>query len=201
VNRKSVYFVSTFDPNIQHPSHQLKKLETGFNNTRENDNQKLDIRISFRKSPSLKDLLMFRRSPHDVGVFKCKSGCILCDNHLYTGTFLTLKTGITVRATAIFDCMSRNLLYIIVCGGCKEFYVGETGDLLRNRFNVHRQQSQADAVIRPVAADQHLRRCGKNEYLVFPFFKPKYNSRIYRRIQEDKWIQFLQPKLNALQNT
>jgi hypothetical protein len=33
------------------------------------------------------------------------------------------------------SCISRNLIYILLCNGCQEIYVGETGDLLRTRIN------------------------------------------------------------------
>ena len=31
------------------------------------------------------------------------------------------------------DCDSRNLIYCIVCRGCGEKYIGQTGDVIRNR--------------------------------------------------------------------
>jgi len=197
-HNKSVYFVTTFDPSKCKPSGQLTGILNTFNNTRDSESEKLKINISFRGSPSLKHMLMFRKSPDQNGVHACIAGCILCREYLHTGQYLTLKTGITLIANAHFDCMSRNLIYIIVCSGCLEFYVGETGDCLKNRFAVHRQQGREDAIIAPVKADQHLRTCGKDKYAVFPFRKPKHNSMIYRRQLEDEWIAKLKPKLNAL---
>ena len=31
----------------------------------------------------------------------------------------------------VMDCESRNLIYCIVCRGCGEKYIGQTGDILR----------------------------------------------------------------------
>ena len=38
------------------------------------------------------------------------------------------------------DCTVKNVIYVLVCNGCKEFYIGQTGDKLRNRKTVHIQQ-------------------------------------------------------------
>ena len=195
---KSVFSVTNFDPNIQHPSKLMNGFLTSFNNTRQEEKDKLKVNYSFRRCPSLKQLLMFRKPPNSCKVTKCRGGCIICKNHIHTGSTLKLKTGVELRTNANFQCLSRNSIYIVVCDGCKEFYVGETGDTLRNRFTVHRQQSQEGALYLPVKADQHLRICGRNKYKVFPFFKPKKNTIIYRRMQEDRWIAILKPKLNAL---
>ena len=111
---------------------------------------------------------------------------------------ITLKTGVVVRANARIECKSRNVIYIIVCGGCLEFYVGETGDIIRIRFTVHRQHMKLNYVDAPVKADPHFRCCGHGKYEVFPFFRPKYNNVIYRRAQEKRWINKLKPKLNQL---
>ncbi len=164
-------------------------MTNSFNSTRSSDKEKLKIDCSFRKSPSLKDMLMFRKSPSSFGVFGCLSGCILCKHYLHKDSYLTLKTGISIRPNARFDCMSRNVIYIIVCAGCREFYVGETGDCLSNRFTTHRQQSKIDAQIQPVKADRHLRTCGLGNYNVFPFMKAKDSTTIYRRQLEERWIQ------------
>ena len=196
---KSAYCVSTFNAKFQHPGKSIQPYVDLFNNTRTDESQKLNIKFSFRKSPSLKDLLMFRKQPHSNKVIKCSSQCTLCTNNLHSGNELKLNSGFTLHPNADFDCMSRNLEYIMVCGGCKEYYIGETGDTLRNRMTVHRQQSAEHCSFVPVKADQHFRTCGKGNYKVFPFYKPRYNTTIYRRVQEERWQRILKPKLNNLQ--
>ena len=112
---------------------------------------------------------MFKKSPEDVGVFSCASGCEFCKN-LRTGKSITLKTGVVVRANARIECKSRNVIYIIVCGGCLEFYVGETGDIISIRFTVHRQHMKLNYVDAPVKADPHFRCCGHGKYESMKFF-------------------------------
>ena len=38
------------------------------------------------------------------------------------------------------NCTSTNMSYVITCAGCGHNYLGETGDVLRNRVRVHKQQ-------------------------------------------------------------
>ena len=71
------------------------------------------------------------------------------------------------------DCSSKNLLYVIKCEGCGEDYIGETGNELRKRMTVHRQQIRDPTVnMIPLSAD--LRNCAKdkeNYFTLFPFCK------------------------------
>ena len=141
---------------------------------------------------------MFRKPPGSKGVFKCLDGCTLCNEHLYEGDEIVLKTGVHVKANSRFECTSRNVVYLIICLGCLEFYIGETGDIIRIRMTVHRQQSKLPYDEAPIKVDPHLRQCGNNKYIVFPFYRPNKNSVIYRRCQEERFIKLLKPKLNFL---
>ena len=38
------------------------------------------------------------------------------------------------------DCTSQNLVYCMKCNGCGKDYIGQTGDQLKTRMTVHRQQ-------------------------------------------------------------
>ena len=102
---KSVYFVSTFDPSINHPKLKLKNAVNNFNETRNNETEKLKINYSFRKNPSLKQLLMFRKTPGPGSkkVLKCSFGCTLCD-YVQVGDELVLKTGVKIRPNSRFEC-------------------------------------------------------------------------------------------------
>ena len=115
---KSVYFVSTYDANTKHPASNFKHMIDDFNMTRTCEKERLEINYSFRKSPSLKQLLMFRKSPGSKGVFKCLDGCTLCNEHLHEGDEIILKTGVHVKANSRFECTSRNVVYLIICLGC-----------------------------------------------------------------------------------
>ena len=46
------------------------------------------------------------------------------------------------------DCSSQNLIYALICGNCKKkTYIGETGEILRNRVRVHRQQIDSPSLM------------------------------------------------------
>ena len=196
--QRQIYCVTTFDPGVKHPRQIITRCVDNFNATRTNEKEKLNINYSFRKNPSLRQSLMFKKLPGSRGVFKCQNNCTLCSKNIFPGEFLTLKNGINLIPNARFECTSRNLVYVIVCRGCNEFYIGETGDMLKNRFTVHRQHMSLDYNDAPVKADPHLRTCGKGNYYVFPFFRPGRSNSSYRRAQESRWIKKLNPSLNRL---
>ena len=78
-----------------------------------------------------------------------------------------------------------------------EAYLGETGDKLSTRWTVHRQQSKLHPTQAPVQADVHFRICGNNKYVVFPFYRPKYNDTNLRRRYEEYFQQKFKPLLNG----
>ena len=194
--KTDIFFVSTYNPTIDQPMNEIRPIVDAYNASQTEDKKKIKVRSSNRKSPSLKDILMYRRSK-TKGVFKCKDRCILCNKYLHTGPSLTLKDGTILTANERFDCMSRNLLYAGICAGCYDPYMGETGDQINSRFVVHRQQGKIGAKIQAVKADQHFRVCGKNKYKVFPFKRLKKNCTIYRRVVEDHYIKKIKPALNG----
>ena len=196
-NKKSdIFFVSTYNTSITDPIKEIRHAIEGFNSSHDDSNRKINIKSSYRRGPSLKDLLMFKRSA-PTGVTGCKDGCLLCNKFLHTENSIVLKNGITLKANEKFECSSRNLLYVLKCKCCGENYLGETGDELCSRCTVHRQQGKEGAQIQAVKADQHLRICGKDDYLVFPFKRLKKNCTIYRRVVEDDFIKKTKPALNG----
>ena len=54
------------------------------------------------------------------------------------------------------NCTSTNLIYAITCAGCGHNYIGETGDVLRNRVTVHKQQIR-DPHTRMLGVSKHIR--------------------------------------------
>ena len=75
------FFVTTYNPLAVDSNKRVQNAVSDFNATQPPEKQ-LKVRSSYRKSPSLKDLLMFRdnKAADTNGVFSCKSGCILCKN-------------------------------------------------------------------------------------------------------------------------
>ena len=94
-------------------------------------------------------------------------------------------------------CDSKDLIYVISCEGCNEFYIGETGTTLRARIRVHKQHIQAPEY-RKIKLSQHLDICGHGQFKVFPFYKLYTDNVIQRRDQEKHFIQMFKPSLNSL---
>ena len=197
VNENKVFFIHTHNNAIINPSIQIKDLITTINQLLPTSAKKFTLLNATRRSPNLRNLLMFSQKKTYL-VKRCYKGCVFC-SYLHEGPSLTLKTGVILKPNANFTCCSRNLVYIIVGNRCKEFYIGETGDMIKNRFAVHRSQGKPDAQFVPVKADQHLRTCDRDNYVVFPFFRPPRDDFVLRKQYEVKFIRSLKPKLNSLQ--
>ena len=81
--------------------------------------------------------------------------------------------------------------------------MGETGDLLRMRVNLHRQRvSNSEHV--PLPVSKHISSCGRGKNLldkfsVLPLFKPPPNIHHpnFRKEKEIFFIELLKPKLNV----
>ena len=52
------------------------------------------------------------------------------------------------------SCETKNLIYVITCHGCNEFYIGETSTTLRARIRVHKQQMN-HAEYRQIKLSEH----------------------------------------------
>ena len=82
---------------------------------------------------------------------------------------------------------SQNLIYALICGNCKKTYKGETGDVLRNRVRVHRQQIDNPSLMN-LKVSHNISQCSKHvqkndKFQIIPIYKIKKMIRIY----VDKW--------------
>ena len=73
-------------------------------------------------------------------------------------------------------CNSKNLIYMIFCINCTDtMYLGETGDTLRSRARVHRQQIH-DPTIMNLKVSHHIHNCTKHidvdeKFKILPIYK------------------------------
>ena len=103
---------------------------------------------AFRQPPNLKNILChsaFRQQKdHETSpkVRKWKNPrCGTCPNIEETSNISLNSNEIAkFKIKEVMDYDSRRLIYCIVCSGCGEKYIGQTGDILRNRVRVHKQQ-------------------------------------------------------------
>ena len=96
-----------------------------------------------------------------------------------------------------FNCNSNNVIYVIKCNNCCEFYIGETGDL-KERIRLHKSN-----VLHPENANckklsYHLHRCSsliEPYFLIYPFYYVDEQQR--RRFIEKRFIHRYNPPLNS----
>ena len=83
---------------------------------------------------------------------------------------------------------------------CGEEYVGETGNLLRQRVTVHNQQIR-DPRTRMLKVSEHIANCAYTfnpKYKIFPFYKMYPDNTTLRRAKEKLFINTLRSKLNRI---
>lgn len=111
------------------------------------------------------------------------------------------KNGRNFNIHSSITCESSNLIYVITCSGCGEHYIGQTGDTLRHRMTVHRQQIR-ETKYQCTAVSGHLRNCAKNiipNFTVCPIYKfYKTTTEKERETKEKHFISLHKPQLNAL---
>ena len=73
-----------------------------------------------------------------------------------------------------FNSESSNLIYVVICEGCKKEYIGETGCLVKEGINIYRQQIR-QSQYQQLAVKEHLRTCGDRKFYMFLF------SRLFKK--------------------
>ncbi len=127
--------------------------------------------------PNLKRILTkaaFDDKPFKGEVNKCDKKRCGCCKFLQTGnSFFFDRAGINFNIKFDMTCSTENLLYVLTCMGCNEYYVGPISNALRDRNRVHKQQ-----VLHPdianCQASRHIDRCESHlpiSYKIMLFFK------------------------------
>ena len=98
------------------------------------------------------------------------------------------------------SCTSSNLIYVIICAGCGENYIGQTGDTLRHRMTVHRQQIR-EPKYQCTLVSEHIKNCVVNttpNFTIIPFYKFKCETTEQERETKEKiFFHKYKPILNA----
>ena len=85
-------------------------------------------------------------------------------------------------------CESKDVIYVITCAGCNEYYIGETSNTLCARVRVHIQHINSPEY-RQINLSAHLETCEKKQFSIFPFYKLRNASAIQRREKEKHFIR------------
>jgi hypothetical protein len=155
---------------------------------------------SKRQPPNLKHILVnarFIEHQGNTGSRQCGDKKCKCCNDISTVSMFNFHaSGHKFYIKDDLNCNSQNLLYVLICHGCEEYYIGQTGCDLRSRCRVHRQGISNNSSI-PV--DRHIFNCAKGlkkPYSIVPFYKLKTSVKDKRLVQESYFIDKFKPKLN-----
>ena len=158
---------------------------------------------STRQAPNLKKILTrakFSTEEDTTGAIKCKKPrCKTCP-HIRETPCINFNNGQKFEIRSNMSCISKNLIYCIICNGCSKEYIGQTGDCLRNRVTVHRQQINHEE-LRQIDLSGHIAACAKNlspQFTIIPFYKVREENESLRKTMEDYFIKKFKPDLNKL---
>ena len=149
--------------------------------------------IKCRKQPP--NLLQHLRFNHFYTVNKCnRPKCKTCDVLIEVKSQISIENHL-IKINSNMNCNTKNVIYILFCNGCSDFYVGETGIALNLRINLHRNHiNNLNYGFLPVS--MHIRKCSKS-FRVLPIYKLPIDSAYLRKKLESYFISILMPKLNA----
>ena len=96
----------------------------------------------------------------------CGKNYVSCPYLLKAFLYQFKRVKKTLLLKSSFNCESSNLIYVVICQGCKEEYTGETGCLVKDRINIYRQHIRQPQY-QQLVAKENLRTCGDGNFLCF----------------------------------
>jgi len=201
-NKEVISFISTYNknnPNIYEkvilPACNSLKLLRPFQNCR--------FRRTYKQPRSLLNILNKNNKSTIKGITKCMEARCTCCDTLITGKVIKLKSNTGFRDFTInhnLNCLSHNVIYILICKGCNDFYIGQTGNMFRNRLTLHRQHI-AQPCYAILNVSKHIASCTKNVQTKFqasPIIQlSPHSNKNDRELKEKQLIEMLHPRLNA----
>ena len=125
-------------------------------------------------------------------VTKCgETRCGTC-NLLITGNSIKLKNNKVWQIKSAANCISRNIIYVVVCSKCESFYVSQT-EHLQKRVTLHNEQINHEEY-RCLSVNKHSENCCGGDFKIMPIYQCNNSNRLTR---ESKLITLLQPDLNS----
>lgn len=201
--KKVIPFVTTFNPcNFNmYPMAKNKYEELRLGDGRMHKILDKHIIINSKRQPkNLKRILTCSKfddcdSTDTPKVSKCTTPrCGTCSMITECST-VVFKNGLKFTVKRNMNCKSKNVIYAIICPKCEEFYIGQTGNELRTRMTVHRQQTRSDT-LRFLQVNKHMHQCADDTFKVMPLYQMFGSDRIKREIKELELIKILKPGLN-----
>ena len=151
-----------------------------------------------RQAPNLGRILCkssFSLSNSISGV-KIYGKSLVCWKYIKEGIEHTLKTvdkKFEIRVP--FNCESKYLIYVVICSGCKEEYIGQTQTMLKEILNTYRQHIRQPE-LQQIEVEGHIRRCSGGNFKIMPSFTIREDNKILRESYETYLIEKFKPTLN-----
>ena len=163
--------------------------------------QNCNFMRAYKQPRSLQSILSQNNRMTISGVSKCGEPRCKCCSIIIEGNKVDFETPSGIKTFNIrknMNCKSTNVIYKMICGICKKFYNGQTGDVFRHRLTVHRQQIN-DSRYCVLCVSKHITSCGGGHFSDIPFFQlsPDAN-RLDRESKEAMFINLFHPCLNAV---
>lgn len=209
-DHQTITLVIDHNPNISDPSIKVKQICNELNNCEIVKSGKVkmpNIITSRRQPPNLLRTLSLNKKRDHTGssnnnnsankFTKCKdTRCLFCkENVISTESYKTCN-GTTLKRNANMTCKTQDLIYLLVCAGCKKEYIGETGVSINQRTNLHRSHVKHEHYGK-LKVSKHIRTCEqKQQFHVFPFYKCNKGCHLYREEMEWKWREEVRPELH-----
>ena len=195
-------FITTHNPNNPNTFTRAKLLFNNFQSPKMKEVSQRFTLINSKKQPkNLKRTLTsakFSATKEEWGTSQCNQPrCGTCPHIMSTKevTFNKMPSNpFHIRGT--FNCLAKNVIYVITCPKCGLQYIGQTSNL-RNRVTLHKQHNKEPHLgLLPV--NKHLRTCTDSSFPPFKIcpimYKEDKNDRL---LLETHFINLYQPELNA----
>ena len=157
--------VTTYNPNNPQVFQLVKKILPMLNQSSSLKSMMTETKVIHgqRQPRNLKQMLtnscFSSQKDTDPEVEICGTKrCVTCPYLKQDKEFTFSATNETFRIKHSMNCASTNRSYVITCAGCGHNYIGETGDVLRNRMIVHKQRIR-DPHTRMLGVSKHIDEC------------------------------------------
>ena len=120
-------------------------------------------------------------SQHKIHEVKnCGKNYVTCLYLLKTYLYQFKRVNKTFFLKSFFNFESSNLIYVVICQGSKEKYIGETGYLVKELVNIYRQHTR-QSPYQKLTVEEHLSTCGEGKFHMFPFLKILQENKSLRK--------------------
>ena len=148
--------------------------------------------LAFRRDRNLCDTLVHRKTNNALKQDEDKCKCELCDM-IRRDDIKDTRNKRSFAVVSDAHCKDQNLIYALLCKKCdKIVYVGETERTLKERIDEHKRDIKYQKE-KPIM--RHFINHGVRDLQVAVVARTTGQSKDYRLILEDKWIQQLETRV------